>query len=354
MHLLCRCAAHAVAAGVLLAGPGLSAEETAPVQDTSSAVMATVDGEVITRQEVEERAKPALDELATRRMSASDQAAYREMVLDGVRTQLIEERLLANEGQRVANSNEALKRQLDEQVRIRTEDEGRKLGGEAALRDSVKARGMSWQQYVDGVRLAILREMVIYQFVTRDLIVGPEEIREYYRRHEAAFSAPERVQFRRIFFRVGRETERQAAYEKALGVLAEARAGKPFAALAERYSEDARDGRPYVWDPVRGIRQAKDLAKIETEGMVVAAPSELNEALRTRIQSTPIQALTDPVETERGFVLICVEARFPAEKTPLEKVQRKIEAVLLMDKRQVRYSELIERLRRQSYVELGK
>jgi len=229
---------------------------------------------------------------------------------------------------------------------------GRKSGGESVLRDNVKAKGMSWQQFEDTVRASIFRETVIYQFVTRDLIVGPQEIQEYYRRHEKDFTTPMRVQFRQILFRVAKPEERRAARERAMAALTAARAGRPFASLAEKESDDARDGRPYLWDAGRGILQAKDGAKIETEGRTILSAQEVDRALREKIESTPIGALTDPVETDSGFVLVCVEARFPAEKIPLDQVQGQIEAMLMMEKRQTRYRELIDRLWRQAYVHI--
>ena len=230
----------------------------------------------------------------------------------------------------MANANEAFKKRVDERVLIRIEDESRKIGGEALLRERVKALGETWQQYVDRLTSELMREVVIYQFVTRDLTVGPEEIREQYERRRALFTTPERVRFRQVFLRFGKPEERRDAYERALAALEEARKGGDFAAVARRYSDDPRDAGEGLWETARGAR-----------------PAPVDEKLFT----APLGVPTEPVETERGFYILRVEARFPAETRPLEEVQARIEAALLAEKRQARYSALIERLAAQSYVE---
>ena len=323
--------AFVLAAGCLwAASDGVLAAEG---QDLEGAVMAVVNNDLVTRKEVMERAGPMLKSIAAEKLPAADYARYEESIVNDIRRRIIEERLLIDEGRRLANANEVFKKRVDERVQIRIEEDARKAGGEVVLRDYVRARGMSWQQFVDKMTSDMMRDVVIYQFVTRDLTVGPEEIKEYYDRNPGAFTVPERVKFRQVFFRFGRLEERKETHDRAMKVLEEARKGKDFAALAREYSDDPRDSGGGLWDVVRGAR-----------------PAPVDE----KLFSAPIGEPTDPIALERGFVILRVESRTAAEVKPFDDVQAIIEMKLLGERRQSRYNTLIDRLWRQGYVEIMK
>jgi parvulin-like peptidyl-prolyl isomerase len=295
--------------------------------------MAVVNKGIVTRKEVMDRAEPALRALAEQRLPAADFAKYQESILNDLRRRVVEERLLAAEGERLAGANEAFKKRVEERVQARIEEESRKAGGEAALRERVKVQGSTWKEYQDRMTAEMMRDVVIYQFVTRDLTVGPDEIQEYFDRRRARFVKPERATYRQIFFRFGKLEERKATHDRALGVLAELRKGGDFAAAARKHSDDPRDEVSGLWDSARGER-----------------PKPIDDA----IFSAPIGEPTEPVVLERGFAIVRVESRQAAEAVSFDSVQQKIESALLAEKRQARYDALIERLWRQGYVELIK
>ncbi|MBI2988571.1 MAG: SurA N-terminal domain-containing protein [Deltaproteobacteria bacterium] len=92
--------------------------------------------------------------------------------------------------------------------------------------------------------LKVQVEYLMYPFnrFSSQVQVSEKEIEDYYRtRRETKFYQPKGVRLRHILFRVAAETDakqKEAVRLKAEAVLQEARAGKDFADLAKKYSED--------------------------------------------------------------------------------------------------------------------
>jgi peptidyl-prolyl cis-trans isomerase D len=75
-----------------------------------------------------------------------------------------------------------------------------------------------------------------------EVAVSPQEVREYYDMNREQYQSPEQVRVRHILIRAGSEAtpeEVDKAKQKAEKILAEARQGTNFAALARQYSDDS-------------------------------------------------------------------------------------------------------------------
>jgi len=121
------------------------------------------------------------------------------------------------------------------------------------------------------------------------------DVRLYYDRHESEFVAPERIHLRQILL----DERDQAARAQA-----ELAAGKDFAAVARRWSIDP--SREQGGD--QGILSRDDLPASLAEPILALKPGEISGV----------------VETEYGFHIFQVVARWPAGPIPFERAQDSI------------------------------
>ena len=303
-------------------------EETVKVRD---AVVAVVDRDVITRTQVLNEAAERLREIpADRPPEERDRVIAQTLAL--VLRRMIDDKLIAAEGQRLLDANEPFRQRVEEQVTQRTEDERRKAGGETAFRDKIRESGVSYDEYRKGIQQDIIREVVIVQFVLRDLSVSPDDLRRYYQEHQDRFRETSQVKYRQIFIQADRYESRRKAREVADYVMELIGKQHDFAKLAAEYSNGPR-------------AQEGGLYDFQNRG---ARPAPIDEVL---FSLAPGQ-VGGPIETEQGFTILRVEEKKEGRLKPFEEVQSEIEKELLDERRTRRYAELIDRLQREHHVEM--
>jgi parvulin-like peptidyl-prolyl isomerase len=302
-------------------------------------VVAVVNKDVITRQDILERSGPALADLERDTSLSEDERRRRMTDLNAeVLRQLISEKLLIAEGNRLLNANEGSKKRFDETIAARIEENRRHAGGDAALRAVLQKKGLTYKAYTDQIRDQTLIEYVRYQFVLRDLSVAPREVREYYEQNQNQYEVPARVKFRGIFIVVDEKQSREAARKSAEDLRTQLKKGADFARLAkERSSLRAEEGG--LWE-------------VTEQGALPKQADDLLFSLPVGEVGGPVETeMPGPSEAERGFLIARVEERQPARMRAFEDVQRSIEEMLLGRKRIRRYDALMRRLEAENYVE---
>jgi len=149
------------------------------------------------------------------------------------------------------------------------------------------------------------------------LVVSQPELESYYRAHRDEYHVPERVRVRQILFLkqaplLAQPRDPVELKKTAEKVLAEARRGRDFAALAREHSDDQNSrerGGELGW--VRRGQAAPDVDKVLFE----AAPGSFQL-----------------VETSYGFHLLNLQERQAEHVQPLEEVRSEIEGILKAQK----------------------
>ena len=149
------------------------------------------------------------------------------------------------------------------------------------------------------------------------LVVSQPDLESYYRAHRDEYHVPERVRVRQILFLkqaplLAQPRDPVELKKTAEKVLAEARRGKDFAALAREHSDDQNSrerGGELGW--VRRGQAAPDVDKVLFE----AAPGSFQL-----------------VETSYGFHLLNLQERQAEHVQPLEEVRSEIEGILKAQK----------------------
>ncbi len=256
--------------------------------ETKDAVVAVVEDEVITRGRVQERAEEALRSLPAP-MTREEALRMRAEAFSAALRALIEEKLLLSEAERLIEKREGLEQRLERQLLEHIENERNRLGGLDALQAELKERGEAYEDYVQRLREQVMRELVLFQFVYRDLSISPDRMRQYYRERKEEFKEPDRVRCRQIFIRASDAVSRERAKETAEYVMSLVEKGHDFAQLARDYSDGPHAGEGGLWDFMpRGAR-----------------PEPIDDLLF----SLGHGETGGPVETDIGFTIVRVEER---------------------------------------------
>jgi len=153
------------------------------------------------------------------------------------------------------------------------------------------------------------------------------EIQKYYDRHQVEYDIPEQVKAAHVLIRVASDADektRAGKKELAEKVLAEAKAGKDFAELARKYSDDKAS-----------VAKGGDLGFF-TRGTMVTPFEQAAFALKPG-------ELSEVVETPFGYHVIKAEAYVEAGTKPLAAVVDQVKASLLKEKsRQLAYEKAMD------------
>jgi len=150
----------------------------------------------------------------------------------------------------------------------------------------------------------------------KEVTFDESELEKYYRRHLDRFDIPEQVQVSHILIRLSQDagdTLRQQKKELAEKVLAEVRAGKDFAALARKYSDDPGSA---AQGGALGYFQRGVMVGPFEEAAFALQPGEVSEI----------------VETPFGFHILKCEGRIEARIKPLAEVAEEVKTGLKTEK----------------------
>jgi peptidyl-prolyl cis-trans isomerase D len=160
-------------------------------------------------------------------------------------------------------------------------------------------------------------DMVTVQYVTyapdhfaEKVPVEEQAVKDYYEAHLSDYEQPERLHLQHILFLVppgSDEAAKSAVKAKAAALLEAARSGgkEGFAELAKKNSEDAMS-----------VENGGDLG--------VVARGQLEAPLEEAAFGLNVGAVSDVVESSRGFHIIRLEEKIPGGTKPLEDVHDEI------------------------------
>ena len=309
--------ASSAAAWLLCVAVGLSAAELV------ERIVARVNDRLITNSEFQKR----LEVVSHAPQAPTDVAQLRQNTLeDLIREKLLEERAkelsVSATDAEVEEAVERVKRQYN----LATDAEF-----DAALATSKMTREELRRQMRDTITL----QKVIGRDVTSKLDISEDMLRlEYERQKEKLYRVPEQARVYEIVLRFsapdGAARERAAArIEEVRGKLA---SGTAFADLAKQYSEgNARD-------------RGGDLGTV--------SHGELLPALDAAVFGEPPQELPPPVLLPTSIHLFRVTDRKPAGFRPFEQVSEDLRKRINENLYDKRFSEYIDKLRREAYVKI--
>lgn len=200
---------------------------------------------------------------------------------------------------------------------------------------SLADNGVTVEKYLANLQRRMTLERAFRQKVVAPSRLTPAAVRAYYEANRKKFEKPESLKARLILASIDdpkNAQQEKAAREKIQKVHAELKAGKPFAALAEQYSDDFYKvkGGDLGW--VHRGRLEPDFEKVAF-------------ALKPGTYS-------EPFRTAYGYNILLVEAREAARQVPYAQVSKVLKYDLEQKNIQQRRAAWNEELRRNAKVEI--
>ncbi len=296
-----------------------------PVQaELADGVKAIVNDTVITVAQVDDFTQPVIETL--RRQYAGQPEAYAKAVNDAVGDsleQLVERQLILHsfdkEGYKLPDSV------IDDVIQDRIRE---RFGDRVTMVKTLQAQGMTVEQFRKDVRDQYIEAAMRNQNVSREIIISPFKVQNYYQAHQSDYQVADQVRLRMITLNKN-GVDSASTLARANDILAQLHQGTPFADLARQYSQDAqqRQGGDRGWVDHTTLR--KELA-------------DAAFALKAGETSTVI-------DLPEACYLLHVEEVRRAHVKPLEEVRAGIEKTLRTDEQNRLQKQWIDSLKRKTF-----
>lgn len=213
-----------------------------------------------------------------------------------------------------------------------------RAGSEENLLRQLKSVGIT----PDQLRERLIEEATAEAVIIREVKVQvtDEDVRKFYEENPAQFEQPEMVRVSHILLRTVDaatreplpEEVRQAKRKQIEELLARARAGEDFAALARQYSEDPG---------------SKDRG-----GEYTFARGQMVPEFETAAFSLKPGQISDVVTSPFGYHILKLHERLPARRIPLGEVQDRVREYLTTQAIQKALPDYVRKIRAQEAVEV--
>ncbi|XXF78639.1 peptidyl-prolyl cis-trans isomerase [Myxococcaceae bacterium GXIMD 01537] len=272
---------------------GLAGCTKTPEKDSNAHVVATVNGEALSRAEFEQELWRELASTDALQRTPEEVEPFKRALLD-----TLVKRLLLTQAARTANIT-ATDEEVDRGVLRMSGDYPTDTFNEVLARGQLSLAELRARE---ATRITI--EKLFTHHVYSRVAVTEEELRAYYAAHEAEFNEPERVQAAQLVVK---------GLDEARRLQTQLRQGKKFSELARLYSlsADAKVGGDLGYFP---------------RGQMPPAFDEV-------VFRLGVGQVSDVVSTEYGYHLFKVLDRKPARKRDFTEVRGLVEARLIEPKR---------------------
>lgn len=313
-----------IAAGLLAVAAALPAG--AVVVDGIAAV---VNGEVVTRLELEKAGTAAVEE-RLRGAPAADQERLRRETLTAVLDQLVMERIQEQRARQLGI--EVTEQEIDAAVaNVRAQNQLT----EEMLARALQERRLTPEEHRRGIAADIRLSKLVQREIRARVTATEDEVAAWFAEHRQEWYRPEKVRIRHLLVPLPEAPsadEVEAARAKADSLLARARAGEDFAALVREQTP----GAPADHDPISGEIERGELSAGLEELTFPLAPGEVG----------------GPVRGTAGFHLVQVVEKTPAFEPTLEDVRSSVEQTIIDRKTRDRFDGWLKQLRAGAIVEI--
>jgi parvulin-like peptidyl-prolyl isomerase len=311
---------------VLASAVALSAADTIVIEQ----IVAKVNGDIVTRSELDRIRQENQLEMQQRGMSAAQiRTAMQEREKDLLRDR-IDSLLLIQRGKDldIKVDSEISKRLAEIQLENKIADVDK---FQQWIKDNV---GKSYEDFKQDLKNQMLTQRVIGSEVGSKITIPHEKIVEYYEKNKATFVRQEQVYLREILVSIeGKDAAGIAAAEKkAKDLVARARKG-------ERFGDLVRDNSDAV-----SAKQGGDLGGWKK--------SDLLAELAAATWDKPKGFVTDPIRVPAGFEILRVDEHVKEGQASLEDVENEIKERLYMPLYQPKIREYLTSLRGQAFLEI--
>jgi peptidyl-prolyl cis-trans isomerase SurA len=323
-----------VVAGLVAAAvatPGAQATQGTIIEQ----VLVNVNGEIITKSDLETRQIAALRQKNPNLRPNSDEELRRALadVTPDVIVDAVDEMLMVQRGKELGYSMNAEQfNGIVEQIKKEN-----KIESDEALQAALKGEGMTMADLRRQLERTMLVQRVQQTEIMQKLQVTDTELKAYYEAHKNEFGTVPNVTLREITINVPvtaqgiNVAQDDAAKAKADEVRAKIIAGEAFPRLAADYSDSGSKANGGLVGPL--------------------AKTDLSEDLQKAIATLKTGDVTPVLRTTRGYQIIKIEALSDSTTKPFEEARSEIADKIANQKRQGEYAKFIVRLRGEAIID---
>jgi peptidyl-prolyl cis-trans isomerase SurA len=289
-------------------------------------IVAVVNDEVITQQEINQHLLPIYDEYKkeyTGRRLENKMAEAKDMILD----QLIDDKLILAEAKR--QKIEA----TDKEIEIKLQEIKNRFETEEQFREILARQNISLTELRDRLKSDIIKSKLVRREVGWKIAVTPSEVRDYYDTHIEDFTEPEK---RRVLNIVIKKTKKGRAKDETIFLIKKIKElieqGQDFEELAKEYSEGAH------------AKKGGHLGLVEKGQMI----EEIDDA----IFLLKVGEISDIVESSIGYHIFKVSEIILAYSIDFEVAKYEIEDLIYREKIDKNLKKLLKRLRKNAYISI--
>ena len=199
----------------------------------------------------------------------------------------------------------------------------------------LKKEGLTYDKYRKQVKDDLERRRLVAVEIADKMIIGEDQIAEYYKSHKKDYEKPGKVHIASIFLvpgTSGMPTQPDELQKKGKEILSRLKKGEAFADLAREFSNGP------------GAEEGGDLGDIPLTDVAPKIMKVIDSLKEGEVSSlidmgNRLQIIKLIKRTDKGWV-------------PLEKVKDDIEQLLSDKEIQKRYNEYMEKLKKQSYIKI--
>ena len=290
-------------------------------------VVAKVNGEIITLSAVEERVAI----LKLKISGAGGAVPESEELMGEALDIMINEKLQIQDGQKRGFEVEE-----ESVLKFLDDIKGQNRLTDAQLDMMLRQEGRTLESYKGHLRNQIMVSKVMQFHMGGTVKIANKDIENYYDHHQDDFLIPPKIVASHILLLLDDSLtpqERRFKEIKAREILKQIRAGKDFARLAEKYSEDV------------SARSGGEIGIVEKGKMV----PEFEEA----VYKLGAGEVSDIVKTRYGLHIIKNDRIIRGSTRPLDEVKAQIENFLTAQAQKKKYDDWVSQMRKAAYIEVS-
>jgi peptidyl-prolyl cis-trans isomerase SurA len=301
-----------------------------PVAELVDRIVAVVNNDVISLQELNRIIKPYAERIKKSRYSTEKEQKMLFEIRRKVLNQLIDQKLTDQELKK--HSITVSTREID-----RTIERIKEMAAitDEELRAELAAQGLTMAEYRGRTKEQLLRRKLINREVRSKIVITQEDVKAYYNSQLDAYAGEKKYHLRNIIMRVSpsaSDTQKQSVFTEMEKVLEKLKQGEEFAELAKIYSQSSL------------ASEGGDLGFFLLD--------EISPLLRPEIQKLEAGGFTPVIDTELGYQIFFVEKVVEKPGKSLEDATPEITEKLYTQIVDQKYQAWLENLRTRSHIKI--
>jgi peptidyl-prolyl cis-trans isomerase SurA len=299
--------------------------------DVIEEIVCKVNGDIITRNDLDKARKQGEEELRRNNVAGSRLQEMLDARMPDILRDKIDNLLMIQRAKE-------LDLKVDSDLNKRLAEIQRRSGiaDPQKFQEWVKTQvGEPYEDYRGDLKNQLLVEGVIREEIARKITFKREELEAYYNDHKADYQRQERIFLREILISTAGKDEAAvaAAEKKAKDISQRAKKGEKFADLAQTNSDDSNTA-----------QDGGALPPLEK--------SQLDTQIAASVWDQPRSYVSDPIKRDNGFLILRVDEHYKAGLASFDEVENEVQNRMMETRLGPAERDYLTKLRQNAFLEI--